>query len=778
MSENSGDNVSTGSANIIKSLYDDMVDGRIDDYDIITAINNFKNSSGDFNATNGTGASNTGSAESANGEDTIMGSLSIDRIDNYSGDNITPTLEDYINAGVTGVTADNLASTNSIMIGFNVSTTALIQARVEVATEVIETSIAIISNYESYSNLEDTPTVLDYGNAGVTGVTEENLGYMNDKIASTSANERDTTAKIQRIIDDVAVVNFSIDPISVISIPENAMFTGPTPNLTGETIGVVIYTISGADENAFTITSTNGVVSMAPRNFESPDDVNADNVYEIIIIATDEDGNNDNESMVVTVTNVSESAKFTIDAIKDVSINEHEAFTGVVPRLSGEVPYGDVTYTLEGVDGSNFTIDSATGVVSTTGLDFDYPLDANKDSIYEIVITATDLDGNTDGEDQLIKIIDFDEDYIAILPIDDVVIYEHTDFVGVTPVLVAGYTPAETVTYTLGGADASDFTIDSVTGVVSMPGVNFEDPKDDNKDNDYEIVIIVTDSNNETYSEQQTITIVDIDESLELTIDNITDVAVISGVAFTGATPSIGGGTPYGTPTFSLKGIDAASFTIDSLTGVVSMVARDMDTPEDNNKDNIYKITIVVVDLENNTATKDQAITVTFAGTVVGTQIWTATNVNFTPSIHNTIGIDYWQGADGGTVDDGYYYTWNAAMEVCPSGWSLPSDNDWKILEGFLGMSAADQDAVSWRSTDVGTQLKENGASGLDIKLTGLFTTERLFKSRDEIAYLWTSTEGGSGSSDAYRRNVTYSERRVYRDTIDKSYAFGVRCIR
>lgn len=35
----------------------------------------------------------------------------------------------------------------------------------------------------------------------------------------------------------------------------------------------------------------------------------------------------------------------------------------------------------------------------------------------------------------------------------------------------------------------------------------------------------------------------------------------------------------------------------------------------------------------------------------------------------------------------GYLYNWQAALKACPSGWKLPSDEDWKTLERFLGMS-------------------------------------------------------------------------------------------
>ena len=64
----------------------------------------------------------------------------------------------------------------------------------------------------------------------------------------------------------------------------------------------------------------------------------------------------------------------------------------------------------------------------------------------------------------------------------------------------------------------------------------------------------------------------------------------------------------------------------------------------------------------------------------------------------------------------GNLYTWPAAMNlnsrydiptgkvqgVCPDGWHLPSDDEWKQLEMFLGMSQTEVDAEKWRGNDEG----------------------------------------------------------------------------
>ena len=77
--------------------------------------------------------------------------------------------------------------------------------------------------------------------------------------------------------------------------------------------------------------ASTGVVSMVARDFESPADAGANNVYDLSITVTDADGNSDSEAWSVTVQNVVEVASFTIDAIADVNVNENTVYTGVTP---------------------------------------------------------------------------------------------------------------------------------------------------------------------------------------------------------------------------------------------------------------------------------------------------------------------------------------------------------------------------------------------------------------------------------------------------------------
>ena len=71
---------------------------------------------------------------------------------------------------------------------------------------------------------------------------------------------------------------------------------------------------------------------------------------------------------------------------------------------------------------------------------------------------------------------------------------ENESYTSVTPHITGS--PIGDVVYTLGGTDASAFSINPSTGVVSMDARDYENPEDSNGDNVYSISITVTDEDN------------------------------------------------------------------------------------------------------------------------------------------------------------------------------------------------------------------------------------------------------------------------------------------
>lgn len=151
----------------------------------------------------------------------------------------------------------------------------------------------------------------------------------------------------------------------------------------------------------------------------------------------------------------------------------------------------------------------------------------------------------------------------------------------------------------------------------------------------------------------------------------------------------------------------------------------------------------------------------------------------------------------------GALYTWAAAMNglagidtvpsgiqgVCPDGWHLPSDAEWKVLEMFLGMSQAQADNYEWRGSDQGGQLKELGFSKWEVPNTGASNSSGFtalpggfrgnkgkFYSLGHYATFWTTSEH-SGTGKAWYRTLYYDKESVYRQYNYKNQGFSVRCV-
>jgi uncharacterized protein (TIGR02145 family) len=151
----------------------------------------------------------------------------------------------------------------------------------------------------------------------------------------------------------------------------------------------------------------------------------------------------------------------------------------------------------------------------------------------------------------------------------------------------------------------------------------------------------------------------------------------------------------------------------------------------------------------------------------------------------------------------GALYTWAAAMNgapssssnpsgvqgVCPDGWHLPSDEEWKEMEMYLGMSQSEADNSSYRGTDQGNKLKESGythwaspnagnnssgftALGGGFRLDGGGTFGYL---ANAVAY-WTATQ--NSSTEAWDRTLQNDNSQVYRSDFPKNRGFYVRCIK
>jgi len=127
---------------------------------------------------------------------------------------------------------------------------------------------------------------------------------------------------------------------------------------------------------------------------------------------------------------------------------------------------------------------------------------------------------------------------------------------------------------------------------------------------------------------------------------------------------------------------------------------------------------------------------------------------------------------------------------ICPNGWHLPSDAEWKELEMYLGMNRTEADTTGWLGTDEGGKLKEAGTthwpppntgatneSGFSALPGGLrFNAGGVFINLGSNGYFWSATE--YDNSTTWSRSLSDYDAHVYRENRDKEFGQSVRCLK
>jgi len=195
-----------------------------------------------------------------------------------------------------------------------------------------------------------------------------------------------------------------------------------------------------------------------------------------------------------------------------------------------------------------------------------------------------------------------------------------------------------------------------------------------------------------------------------------------------------------------------------------------------------------------------------YATVKIGNQVWMAENLlttkyNDDSAIPNVIdntewstlktGAYCWANNDETTYKPlyGALYNWYAVEtgNLCPTGWHVPSDNDFMTLEMSLGMTQAVAAGTEWRGTDEGSKLKStagwsldgNGSnsSGFNAVPAGYrFYGDGTTKGLRLITYFWTSDYIDDLLS-TYRR-LDAEQTAVYRSATHKEAGKSIRCVK
>jgi Ca2+-binding RTX toxin-like protein len=411
---------------------------------------------------------------------------------------------------------------------------------------------------------------------------------------------------------------------------------------------VITYSIAGGTDAAlFTIDPATGVLAfITSPDFEAPADVGGDNVYDVIVRASDNYGAFDQQSLSISVTDAADGSAPIITsngggATAAVGISENATLVTTVQAsdADGTSP----TFSIAGgADAALFTIDPLTGVLSfVSAPDFEAPGDLDGNNIYDVIVQASD--GSNVDSQQIAVMIGNINDNVPVITSNGA---GTTASVNVSENATAVTTVAAVdadngaLSYSIvGGADAALFAIDPQTGVLSfLTAPDFELPGDFNADNVYDVTVQASDGTN---ADQQQISV-----NVGNTNDNapaITSGGGGSSASFAVAenilavTTVLASDLDGSTITYSIVGgADAGFFTINPVTGALSFNgARDFEAPMDAGLDNIYN---VIVRASDGVAFDDQAMAITVTDVNEGGRTITGTSGNntITPTAINT----------------------------------------------------------------------------------------------------------------------------------------------
>ena len=465
------------------------------------------------------------------------------------------------------------------------------------------------------------PDAAAFGIVGTTGQlqTRAPLDYETRDAYAVTVIVSDSRGGADTIGVTISVTDENEDPIFIEgdstarSVAENTdagVNIGSAVSATDEDGDILTYSLGGIDASSFGIVSTSGQLqTRVELDYETKD------AYSVTVMVSDGNGGTDTIDVAISITDENDDPIFIEGDGTTRAVAENVlAGTNMGSAVSATDEDGDtLTYTLGGTDAGSFGIVGTTGQLQTRA-ELDYE---TKDS-YSVTVMVFDGNGGTDTIGVAISITDQDEavpdeepvpvtEGIVIPKIDETPQTHAPGFTGgQTTRSIAENTPSgvnigspvsatdedgDTLTYTLGGTDATSFSI-----VRSSGQLQTQAPLDYETKNAYSVTVTVSDGGR-TDAIRVTITIIDVDETPQ------THAPVF---ARSRTTRSIAENTPSGvnigsavsatdadddTLTYTLGGTDAKSFDIIGTSGQLRTRA-----PLDYETKKAYSVTVTVSD--------------------------------------------------------------------------------------------------------------------------------------------------------------------------------------
>ncbi len=552
----------------------------------------------------------------------------------------TKTALDYETKNAYSVTvsvSDGNGGTDSITVTIKV--TDVDENRAPVFTDGESTERSIAENTGAGVNIGTAITATDADDdtlnysLGGTDAASFDIGSTNGQIRTNAALDYETkntysvtvsvsdgndgkdsitvTIKVTDVDENTAPV-FTDGESTERSIAENTLSgvdIGDAVAATDADDDTLDYSLGGTDAASFSINSTSGQIrTNAALDYETK------NTYSVTVSVSDGNDGTDSITVAIKVTDVDENTApvFTDGESTERSIAENTGSgVNIGTAVAATDPDTDDTleYSLGGTDAASFEIGSTNGQLRTKAA-----LDYETKSTYSVTVSVSDGNGGSDSIAVTIKVTDVDENRNPSFGTAESVTLNVNENTG-TGIDIGDKVEAtdpdtdDTLEYSLGGTDASSFSIDSTSGQIRTNAALDYETKDT-----YSVTVSVSDGNGGTDSIAVTINVTDVNEAPSFTEASPTTRSIAE---HTASAQNIGSAVsatdPEGdTLEYTLEGTDASSFSIVSTSGQLQTnAALDYETTTsysvtvkvtDDSLTNTIAVTINVTDVSENTA--------------------------------------------------------------------------------------------------------------------------------------------------------------------------------
>ena len=368
------------------------------------------------------------------------------------------------------------------------------------------------------------------------------------------------------------------------------------------------WSIEGDDAGEFDISSGGVLTFDGTPNYESPADADGDNDYHVTIVVTDAEGNTDEHDVTVTVTNVEEAGTVTFSTLQprvgveltatladpDLGITERtwqwndgtvdikDAISATYTPVAGDIGK-TLTATATYKDGESGTTERTATANTANTVIADI---RNKPPKFPDQDADTEGD-QTDQERSVPENYATDDTYGEDPPFTHPNIGAPVDATDNQFLTTTSATPeADTLTYTLGGADAASFDIDRTSAQLQAKAALDHEDKDS-----YTVTVTAADPSGLSATVTVTIEVTDVDEAPMIMVGGLAisgDRSVEVEEGTTAVDTYTAAGPNAAMATWTLSGDDMALFAISSAGVLTFRTAPDYDA----DGDNVYMVTV------------------------------------------------------------------------------------------------------------------------------------------------------------------------------------------